>query len=404
MTMTHSNTKNFTEWVIELRRDLHAHPELSFKEVRTTKRIREILTDLGWEVRMVPNSTGAVGLLRGRGPGPVIALRADIDALPITELNQVPYRSKTKGIMHACGHDANTAIMLGVARKIVDTGLMSRVRGAVKLIFQPAEERLGGAKALIENGVLEDPSVDLIVAGHMSPDLSVGHAGVFKRVGYASSDHFALDIQGQGGHGARPEECIDPVVAGAHFVTQLQTIVSRNIKPAESAVVTVGRFCAGEAANVIPETACLEGSIRALTQGVRSTVLRRIEELAAALQPAFGVTSKFTLHPGVPVLLNDPSVAALLLSASRTVLGPKNASYLPPIMASEDFAFFTEQRPGAIMRLGCSNPDKGITFKLHSPRFNIDEDVLEIGANIFFDAVSRVLAAKPARALKRKLR
>jgi amidohydrolase len=396
--MTPANSKELFEWIREVRRDLHAHPELAFREFRTTERIRELLTGLGWEARPVPGSTGVIGLLRGRGHGPVIALRADIDALPITELNEVAYRSKNEGIMHACGHEANTAIMLGVARKIVDTGLMARARGAVKLIFQPAEEQLGGARALIEKGVLEDPAVDLIVAGHMSPDLPVGRAGVFERMGYASSDRFALDIQGRGGHGARPEECIDPVVAGAHFVTQVQTIVSRSIKPTESAVVTVGRFSAGNAANVIPETACLEGSIRALTPDVRSTVIRRLEELAASLQPAFGVTSRFTLHPGVPVLLNDPEVAALLLAASRTVLGPKNASWLPPIMASEDFAFFTEQRPGAIMRLGCSNPEKGITHKLHSPRFDIDEEVLDIGTNIFFEVVSRCLDTQPERA------
>jgi amidohydrolase len=396
--MTPANSKELFEWIREVRRDLHAHPELAFREFRTTERIRELLTGLGWEARPVPGSTGVIGLLRGRGHGPVIALRADIDALPITELNEVAYRSKNEGIMHACGHEANTAIMLGVARKIVDTGLMTRARGAVKLIFQPAEEQLGGARALIEKGVLEDPAVDLIVAGHMSPDLPVGRAGVFERMGYASSDRFALDIQGRGGHGARPEECIDPVVAGAHFVTQVQTIVSRSIKPTESAVVTVGRFSAGNAANVIPETACLEGSIRALTPDVRSTVIRRLEELAASLQPAFGVTSRFTLHPGVPVLLNDPEVAALLLAASRTVLGPKNASWLPPIMASEDFAFFTEQRPGAIMRLGCSNPEKGITHKLHSPRFDIDEEVLDIGTNIFFEVVSRCLDTQPERA------
>jgi amidohydrolase len=402
--MTRANKKDLFEWIRDVRRDLHAHPELAFKEFRTTERIREILTGLGWDAQPVPGSTGVVGLLHGRGQGPVIALRADIDALPIHELNEVPYRSKNPGVMHACGHEANTAIMLGLARKIVDTGFMSRAYGAVKLIFQPAEERLGGAKTLIEKGVLEDPSVDLIVAGHMTPDLPVGRAGVFKRMGYASSDRFALDIQGRGGHGARPEECIDPVVAGAHFVTQLQTIVSRNIKATESAVVTVGRFSAGDAANVIPETACLEGSIRALNQEVRATVIRRLEELAASLQPAFGVAPKFTLHPGVPVLRNDPKVAALLLSASQTVLGPKNASYLPPIMASEDFAFFTEQRPGAIMRLGCSNPEKGITHKLHSPRFDIDEDVLEIGTTIFFEAVSRCLDTKPARSPQRKLR
>ncbi len=396
--MTPPSQKDLPEWIREVRRDLHAHPELAFREFRTTERIRELLTGLGWEARPVPGSTGVIGLLHGRGHGPAIALRADIDALPITELNEVAYRSKNEGVMHACGHEANTAIMLGVARKIVDTGLMARARGAVKLIFQPAEEQLGGARALIEKGVLEDPAVDLIVAGHMSPDLPVGRAGVFERMGYASSDRFALDIQGRGGHGARPEECIDPVVAGAHFVTQVQAIVSRSIKPTESAVVTVGRFSAGNAANVIPETACLEGSIRALAPDVRSTVIRRLEELAASLQPAFGVTSRFTLHPGVPVLLNDPEVAALLLAASRTVLGPKNANWLPPIMASEDFAFFTEQRPGAIMRLGCSNPEKGITHKLHSPRFDIDEEVLDIGTNIFFEVVSRCLDTQTVRA------
>jgi amidohydrolase len=402
--MPRATKEGFFEWIRDVRRELHAHPELSFQEFRTTERILAWLTDLGWEARPISGSTGAVGLLKGRGDGPVIALRADIDALPITELNEADYRSRHDGIMHACGHEANTAVMLGVAKKIVDTGLMSRARGAVKLVFQPAEERLGGAKALIAAGVLEDPPVDLILSGHMSPDLPVGRAGVFKRLGYASSDRFVLDIQGRGGHGARPEECIDPVVAGAHFVTQLQSIVSRNVKPTDAAVVTVGRFSAGNAANVIPETAVLEGSIRALSPEVRAAVVRRIEELAASLQTAFGVIVRFAVHPGVPVLLNDPKMAAVLLSAAQAVLGPKNASYLPPIMASEDFAFFTEQRPGAIMRLGCSNPEKGFTHKLHSPRFDIDEDVLLIGANIFYEAVSRCLRAQPTRTSRGKPR
>ena len=402
--MTRAIKTDLFEWIRDVRRELHAHPELSFQEFRTTECIRDWLTGLGWEARPIPGSTGVVGLLNGRGAGPVIALRADIDALPITELNEADYRSRHEGIMHACGHEANTAVMLGVAKKIVDTGLMSRARGAVKLIFQPAEEQLGGAKALIAAGVLEDPPVDLILSGHMSPDLPVGRAGVFKRLGYASSDRFVLDIQGRGGHGARPEECIDPVVAGAHFVTQLQSIVSRNVKPTDAAVVTVGRFSAGNAANVIPETAVLEGSIRALSPEVRAAVVHRIGELAASLQTAFGVIVRFAVHPGAPVLLNDPKTAALLLSAAQAVLGPKNASYLPPIMASEDFAFFTEQRPGAIMRLGCSNPEKGITHKLHSPRFDIDEDVLVIGANIFYEAVSRCLKTQPSRTSRSKPR
>ncbi len=371
---------NMLEWLREVRRDLHAHPELSFEEHRTTERIVEILTAFGWEVARFPGSTGAVGLMQGRGRGPVVALRADIDALPIAELNEVDYRSRHQGVMHACGHDANTAIMLGVARKIADSQLMARTRGAVKVIFQPAEERGAGARAFIAAGVLEDPRVDVVFAGHMSPDLHVGRAGVFKRLGYASADRFTLDIQGRGGHGARPEECIDPLVAGAHFVTQAQTIVSRSIRPTESAVVTVGRFSAGDAANVIPDTAHLQGSIRALSPKVRETVILRLEQLADALQPAFGVTCRFTLTPGVPVLRNHPKSAALLLSAARQVLGARNAAYLPPIMASEDFSFFTEERPGAIMRLGCANPAKGPVPMLHSPRFDIDEAVLGIGS------------------------
>lgn len=384
------------EWLRDVRRDLHAHPELSFEEHRTTGRIVEILTGLGWDTARIPGTTGAVGLLQGRGDGPVVALRADIDALPIAELNEVDYRSRTPGVMHACGHDANTAIILGVARKITDSKLMARTPGAVKVIFQPAEERGAGAKALIAAGVLEYPKVDVVFAGHMSPDLEVGRAGVFKRLGYASADRFALDIQGRGGHGARPEECIDPLVAGAHFVTQAQSIVSRNIHPTDSAVVTVGRFSAGDAANVIPDTAHLQGSIRALTDGARETVIRRLGELAAALEPAFGVTCRFALHPGVPVLRNHPPSAALLLSAARAVLGSRHAAYLPPIMASEDFSFFTEQRPGAIMRLGCANPARGPVHMLHSPRFDIDEAVLGIGVDIFFEAVRRCLEAETA--------
>lgn len=387
-----ADNDSFLKWLQDVRRDLHAHPELAFQEFRTTERIRDILTGLGWEVRPVPGTTGAVGLLRGRGPGPVAALRADIDALPVTELNEVPYRSRHAGCMHACGHDANTAIVLGVARKITESGLLARTGGAVKLIFQPAEEGGAGARALIAAGVLENPQVEIIFAGHMSPDLPVGRAGVFKELGYASADRFVLDIQGRGGHGARPEECIDPIVAGAHFVTQLQTIVSRSLPPTLPAVVTVGRFSAGEAANVIPDTARIEGSIRALRPEARELVHRRIRALSAALEPAFEATCRLEINTGVPPLVNHPPSAALLLAAARQVIGEPNAAFLPPIMASEDFAYFTQACPGAIMRLGCSNPDKGLVHKLHNPRFDIDEEVLPIGVAIFFEAIARVLA------------
>ena len=400
-TVAPSNTEDFVQWLANVRRDLHAHPELAFQEHRTTGRILDILGDLGWEATAISGTTGAVGLKRGRSDGPVIALRADIDALPITEENEVDYRSQSPGVMHACGHDANTAIMLGVARKIVDTDFMSRIDGTVKLIFQPAEEQGSGAKALIEAGALDDPSVDVVFAGHMSPDLTIGRAGVFRELGYASADRFTLEIQGRGGHGARPEECIDPLVAGAHFVTQVQTIVSRNIRPTEAAVVTVGRFSAGKAANVIPDTALLEGSIRALSAEVRQAVVERLQQIADALAPAFGVTCRFAVQTGVPVLRNHPKAASLLLDAARHVLGPRRAANIPPIMASEDFAYFLAERPGAIIRFGCSNPAKGLVHKLHSPHFDIDEDVLALGVEIFMEAIRRYFAAEPPVRRKR---
>jgi len=396
-----SNTQEFVQWLTSVRRDLHAHPELAFQEYRTSERILEILEDLGWEASPIAGTTGAVGLMQGRCVGPVVALRADIDALPVSEGNEVDYRSRNAGVMHACGHDANTAIVLGVAKKIVDTDLMSRTKGAVKLIFQPAEERGSGAKALIDAGVLDDPRVDIIFAGHMSPDLAIGRAGVFRGLGYASADRFILEIQGRGGHSARPEECVDPLVAGAHFVTQVQAIVSRNIRPTEAAVITVGRFSAGEAANVIPDRALLEGSIRALSAEVRRTVVERLGQIADALAPAFGVTCRLEVHKGVPVLRNHAKSASLLLAAARHVLGQRNAATIPPIMASEDFAYFLAERPGAIIRFGCSNPAKGLVHMLHSPHFDIDEDVLDLGVEIFMEAIRRYFAAEPAVRRKR---
>jgi amidohydrolase len=336
--------------------------------------------------------TGTVGIIRGAQDGPTIGLRADIDALPIQELNDVPYKSQNPGAMHACGHDAHAAIMLGVARNIMTSGLQSKLKGNVKIFFQPAEERIAGAKAMIERGVLENPRVDRVIAGHMAPDLPVGTVGVFRGLGYASADRFELNITGQGTHGARPEEGNDPIVASAHFVTTIQSIVARNIKPTDAAVVTVGKFTSGDISNVIPETAHLEGSIRALSAGVRQKVIDRLHEIAAGLGQTFNVDSQLIIHEGVPPLENDIEVAEFLYQISQEVLGKENVSYMSPIMGSEDFSYFTLERPSAIMRLGCSNAEKGLTRSLHSPYFDIDEQVLEVGVAIFTEAVARFLA------------
>jgi amidohydrolase len=383
----------FRQWLVDTRRDFHRHPEISRQEKRTTQRIIEILKTLGVEVQEFADMTGVVGIVRGHQDGPTIGLRADIDALPIQELNDIPYKSQNPGAMHACGHDANTTIILGVAKNIMESSLHTELKGNVKFFFQPAEERGAGAKAMIERSILIDPRVDRVIAGHMSPDLPIGKVGLFRGLGYASADVFELTITGKGAHGARPEEGNDPIVAGSHFITAIQSIVARNIKATESAVITVGKFNSGDAANVIPETAHLQGSIRALSEDIRKYVHRRLKEIANGLEETFNVVCKFQIHEGVPTLENDITVTEFLYDVSQSILGPKNVQYLPPIMGSEDFSYFTLECPSAIMRLGCSNKQKGLVRSLHSPHFDIDEQVLEIGVAIFATAVRRYLAS-----------
>jgi len=390
--MTNPDHDKLRQWLSDTRRDFHMHPEISHQETRTTAKIVEILKALGCEVCEFEDMTGAVGLIRGAQDGPTIGLRADIDALPIQELNDVPYKSRNPGAMHACGHDAHTAIMLGVAKNIMESGLQAKLKGNVKFFFQPAEERVAGAKAMIARGVLDNPHVDRVIAGHMAPDVPAGSVGIFRGLGYASADRFELEITGKGAHGARPEDGNDPIVAGASFISTIQTIVSRNIKPTEAAVVTVGKFTSGDASNVIPEFAYLEGSIRALSGTIRQKVFDRLHEIAAGLEKTFNVACRFQIHAGVPTLANDIEVADFLYQVSGDILGPEKVRYLPPVMGSEDFSFFTEARPSTIMRLGCSNSEKGFTGKLHSPYFDIDEQVLEVGLAIFTEAVARYLA------------
>jgi len=389
------NDTDFHHWLSELRRDFHKNPELSLQETRTTDRIVNILDKLGIETQRFDDITGAMGLITGSSKGKTIALRADIDALPVTELNETDYKSEIDGVMHACGHDAHATIMLGVARKIIGTGLMEKLPGKVKFLFQPAEERVAGAHAMIERGVLENPRVDRVIAAHVTPQFEVGEIGIFEHLGFASSDRFVLTITGKGGHGARPEECNDPILAGAHFITQVQSIVSRNIKAQDAAVITVGKFTAGVASNVIPETAVLEGTVRALDKSVRALLIERLNDLADGLEKPFGVKADFLLFEGVPPGLNDATVSADLFQAAATIVGEKNVAYIPPVMGAEDFAYFTQARPGAMIRLGCANHSKKIVHPLHSPRFDMDEKVLGIGVAIFYEAIKQYLCEKP---------
>ncbi len=316
-------TNSLLEMLTRTRRRLHAHPELSGQEVATTAYIKQVLDELGVEILDYSGPSGAVGLIRGQRPGPTIGLRADIDALPLQELNQVPYRSQAEGVMHACGHDGHTAILLGVARKIRQGGALEGFRGNIKLIFQPAEEKGVGAAQMLEQGVLQDPRVDMILACHLAPKEPQGQVLIFRDLGYASNDRFRVKIRGKGCHAARPDEGSDPIVAAAYLISALQSIVSRNIKPTAAGLISVCRLQAGQTYNIIPEEAELEGTIRALSGQVRDQLLARLKEVCACLQGQFQVECQVELLEHIPSCINDPEVSALVYEAARKAAGPE---------------------------------------------------------------------------------
>ena len=384
--MNQDNT--LRQWVADIRTDLHRHPELSGQEVRTTRQIIRILEGLGIETRGFDDLTGAVGLIRGRAQGPCLALRADIDALPLMETEGRPHGSTIPGIMHACGHDAHTAILLGVARKIMDTGLCDRICGSVKLLFQPSEEKLGGSLMMIRQGVLEDPHVDRIIAGHMDPNLPAGHVGVFTRLGHAASLPFTLTIKGRGAHGARPHKGINPITAGAVFVSALDGIIQRHVPPTHTGVVSVGSFKAGRAGNVIPETAVLKGTIRTHDAEMEKRIKQALENHAQGVGTMFNAQCCLEFGKGAPLGLNDPETCRDLRRAAEKVVGKGNTHVLPFIMGSEDFYYFTRERPGAMMRIGCGPASGEPAQALHNPGFDIDEKALAVGTDVLFTTVA----------------
>jgi len=385
------NNNEFKKWIVNLRNDFHKHPEVSFNEKRTTRQICNVLTTIKAEIQTFDDMTGVVAVFKGKKQDPeknrTIAVRADIDALPMQELSDNAHKSIHEGVMHSCGHDANTSIVLGVAKKIEDSGFLNKIHGNIKLIFQPAEEKLGGAKAMVEKGVLENPRVDQIIAGHMDPNLPVGTVGVFTHIGHAASDSFELVIIGKGTHGARPHQGINPITAAGIFVTSLDSIIPRHINPAHSAVISVGTCHGGAAGNIIPEQAVITGSIRTHDQEVRNLIFTALENLVLGIDKMLGTKSKLIIKHGAPLGVNDKDVSKSLYGASVEVLGKENVKSLSFIMGSEDFYCFAQKCPGAIMRFGCASQEKGINHPLHSPYFDLHEDVLEIGAEILFKAV-----------------
>jgi len=363
--------------LILTRRRLHAAPELSMVEHATAAFVAEQLGALGLdEIRTGIGQTGVLGTLIGGRRGPVTLLRADMDALPIEELNEVPYRSARPGVMHACGHDGHVAILLAVARTLA--ARRAEVPGTLVFCFQPGEEGHAGAKKMIDDGALEHPHVERTFALHLYSGLDVGKIGVRDGAFFASADEFELTIRGQGGHGAMPQLAVDPIAAGAYLVTLLQTIVSREVAPKDPAVVTVGQFSAGTTFNVIPDQATMKGTVRAFDAEVRASMPQRIERILAGLAQSLRFEYDFNYRWLYPPTVNDRTINDLVRAAGRRELGAQNVVEHDIVMWAEDMAFMQELRPGAYFIVGARGGE-ATAFPHHNARFDIDERALDVG-------------------------
>lgn len=364
--------------VIQLRRDIHAHPELGFEEVRTSAIVADELRKLDYDVCTGIAQTGVVGILRTGRPGRTVLLRADMDALPIEEQSGVPFASVATGKMHACGHDAHVAILLGAARLVRQR--RDECCGMVVFCFQPAEEGKGGGRAMVEQGVLEDPHVDAVYGLHVWSRLTPGVVAVRGGPIMASSDSIEITIRGKGGHGAAPHETVDAIVTSAHFITAVQSVVSRTIDPLQPAVITIGSIHSGTTHNVIPDEARLLGTVRAFDSGVRDEMPARIEGVLRGCCGAAGASYDFRYERRYPVTVNDAAESQYVRELAARTLGASNSIDLTPIMGAEDFSFMLEQRPGCFFFLGAGPGPEAEPH--HSARFKIDEAALENGVKM----------------------
>lgn len=374
--------------LIRLRRDFHRHPELGFQETYTSGVVGDFLENLDLEVRRGVGKTGVVGLMKGPAGGPVIALRADMDALPIQEVEGREYASLTPGLMHACGHDGHTATLLATMKALRGGEALS---GTVKAIFQPAEEGDGGAKAMIGDGVLENPRPDLIVALHYWSGLPTGKVGILAGPVMASADDFRLTVRGKGGHAAAPHETVDPIYCAAEIVTNLQAIVSREIAPLKPAVVSVCEFHAGTAFNIIPEEARLTGTVRTMDPKVWKEMPERLERIVAGICAAHGCEYEMDYRRVYGVTANDPKVTETVREVAGELLG-EDALVGEVSMGSEDMSDFFAEIPGCFIFVGSGSEEKGTTAPHHHPAFDLDEDALEIGVKLMVGVVKKVVS------------
>ncbi|HEY8342405.1 MAG TPA: amidohydrolase [Calditerricola sp.] len=374
--------------MVAWRRHFHMHPELSFQEVETPKRIAELQRSFGLAVREGVGGRGVVAVLEGAAPGLTVALRADFDALPIQDEKEVPYRSQVPGVMHACGHDAHTAILLGVARAL--SAVRNQLPGRVVFLHQFAEEVApGGAKAMIEDGCLE--GVDVIFGTHVWSGLPLGTIGYREGPMMAAADAFRIVVQGRGGHGASPHETVDAIAVGAQLVSMLQQVVARRVDPVQPAVVTVGSFHAGSAFNVIAEKAELEGTARSFHEGVRNLLEREIERVVQGVCAAAGARYSYTYTRGYPALVNHARETRLLVDTLSQVYDANLLVRMDPIMGGEDFAYYLQKVPGTFFFTGAGNPQVGASYPHHHPRFDIDERAMAVAAKALAALTLRTL-------------
>jgi len=393
---------------IELRHRIHANPELSNRETETAALVAERLRELGLEVETGVAHTGVVAVLRGGQPGPVVGVRADMDALPVTEATDLPFRSTKRttflgqevGVAHACGHDVHTAVGLGVAAVLA--GMRDELPGTVKFLFQPAEEgpppgEEGGAELMIAEGVLDEPRPEAIFALHAFPTLEVGEIGWIAGPTYAAVDQFVATLRGRQAHGAAPDLSVDPIVMGAQAVLALQTIRSRNLPPTEPSVVTVGIFRGGERFNIIPEAVHLEGTVRTYDPEIRATVERRMREILDGVARAAGGSYELAYENNAPATVNDPELARRMRPALAAAVGEEGVVEVLPVMGGEDFAYFARQVPGFYFRLGVVAP--GTTSGgLHTPTFRADDGAVPVGMRAMAGLVLAYLTGEAAPA------
>lgn len=375
-------SEEIKEELIALRRDIHKHPEIGFKEVRTASLIAELLQSLNIEVERNKAITGVVGLLKGKYPGKTVLLRADMDCLPIEELTDVEYKSENTGFMHACGHDTHTSWLIGAAKIL--SKFREQLHGNVKFVFQPCEERSGGAELLIKEGILENPKVDIAFGAHIWPTIPSGSIGIKYGAMMGAPDAFKITIKGKGGHGATPQNCIDPISIGCQVYNSIQHDLTRRIDPLEPVLVSICKFNAGTNYNIIPDTAELEGTIRTLSYSARKQIPSLLESTVKAICEANGASYLFNYESFCPPVINDSSLTNFVEKNSKGFLGEDKVILIEkPTMIGEDFSCYQEKVPGVFIHIGNYNELKNTTYGLHHPKFNVDEDVIPKAAALF---------------------